>query len=102
MGAVLLCAGTAGKRFCLPHSDVMIHQVSGGARGTASDVERTVDFMYRLRDRLYNIIAKHTGKTYEEVKRDCDRDNYLSAHEAADYGLVDKVLENRAELPAET
>jgi len=101
MGAVLLCAGTKGKRFCLPNSDVMIHQVSGGARGTASDIERTVDFMYRLRDRLYNIIAHHTGKDYDTVKRDCDRDNYLSAAESAAYGLVDKVLENKGEIANE-
>ena len=98
MGAVLLTAGTEGKRFCLPNSHVMIHQVSGGAQGTASDVERTVEFMFELKKRLNGILAKHTGKDLETVDRDADRDNYMSSHEAADYGLVDRVLENRKEL----
>ena len=97
MGAVLLTAGTAGKRFCLPNSHVMIHQVSGGAQGTASDVERTVEFMYGLKGRLNKIIAHHTGKTEEEVEKDADRDNYMSAEDATKYGLVDKVLENKSE-----
>ncbi len=98
MGAVLLTAGTEGKRFCLPNSHVMIHQVSGGAQGTASDVERTVEFMFELKKRLNGILAKHTGKDLETVDRDADRDNYMSSQEAADYGLVDRVLENRKEL----
>ncbi len=100
MGAVLLCAGTHGKRFALPNSHVMIHQVSGGAQGTASDVERTVEFMYGLKRRLNQIIAKHTGKTAEQVEHDADRDNYMRAHEAAAYGLVDRVLETRKDAPA--
>ncbi len=100
MGAVLLCAGTKGKRFALPNSDIMIHQVSGGARGTASDVERTVDFMYKLKRRLNRILAHHTGKSTEQIERDSDRDNYMSAAEAAEYGLVDKVLESRRETEA--
>jgi ATP-dependent Clp protease protease subunit len=99
MGAVLLCAGTKGKRYCLPNAHVMIHQVSGGAQGTASDVERTVEFMYGLKKRLNVIIAKHTGKTPEQVEKDADRDNYMKAEDACAYGLVDKVLENRKELP---
>jgi ATP-dependent Clp protease protease subunit len=98
MGAVLLCAGTTGKRFALPNSDIMIHQVSGGAQGTASDVERTVEFMYKLKQRLNQIIANHTGKDVEEVAKDADRDYYLTAAEAQQYGLVDKVLENKKEL----
>ena len=98
MGAVLLTAGTHGKRFCLPNSHVMIHQVSGGAQGTASDVERTVEFMFMLKKRLNAILAKHTGKPVEQVDNDADRDNYMSGAEAADYGLVDRVLENRKEL----
>lgn len=98
MGAVLLTAGTEGKRFCLPNSHVMIHQVSGGAQGSASDVERTVEFMFELKKRLNGILAKHTGKDLETVDRDADRDNYMSSQEAADYGLVDRVLENRKEL----
>lgn len=95
MGAVLLTAGTEGKRFCLPNSHVMIHQVSGGAQGTASDVERTVKFMYGLKGRLNKILAKHTGKTEKQVEKDADRDNYMTAEEAVKYGLVDKVLESK-------
>lgn len=98
MGAVLLSAGTKGKRYALPNSDIMIHQVSGGARGTASDVERTVDFMYKLKRRLNRILAHHCGKTPEAIERDADRDNYMSAEEAAAYGLVDKVLQSSKEI----
>lgn len=102
MGSVLLTAGTKGKRFCLPNSHVMIHQVSGGAQGTASDVERTVEFMYSLKKRLNGILAKHTGKTVEQIEKDSDRDNYMTGEQAAAYGLVDKVLESRSELPVIT
>ena len=97
MGAVLLTAGTKGKRFCLPNSHVMIHQVSGGAQGTASDVERTVEFMYGLKGKLNKILAHHTGKTEKQVEKDADRDNYMTAEDAAKYGLVDKVLESKPE-----
>ena len=100
MGAVLLSAGTKGKRFALPNSDIMIHQVSGGASGTASDVERTVEFMFKLKKRLIHILAHHTGKTDEEVHRDSDRDYYMNADEAKAYGLVDEVVKSRKELPA--
>jgi ATP-dependent Clp protease protease subunit len=96
MGAVLLCAGTHGKRFALPNSHIMIHQVSGGAQGTASDVERTVEFMYSLKRKLNRILAHHCGKSVEQVERDADRDNYMSAEEARDYGLVDTVLHRDA------
>ena len=99
MGAVLLSAGTAGKRYALPNSDIMIHQVSGGASGTASDVERTVEHMYSLKKRLNKILAKHTGKTEKQVEKDADRDHWMTAKEAADYGLVDHVLENKKDLP---
>lgn len=99
MGSVLLTAGTKGKRFCLPNSHVMIHQVSGGAQGTASDVERTIGFMFNLKKRLNGILAKHTGKTVEQIERDSDRDNYMTAEESVAYGLVDKVLESRKQLP---
>lgn len=99
MGSVLLTAGTKGKRFCLPNSHVMIHQVSGGASGTASDVERTIGFMFNLKKRLNGIIAHHTGKTIEQVEHDSDRDNYMTAEQSVAYGLVDKVLENRKQLP---
>ena len=97
MGAVLLLAGTKGNRFALPNSHVMIHQVSGGAQGTASDVERTVEFMYELKKKLNEIIAKHTGKTIKQVEDDADRDYYMSAQEACDYGIVDKVMEHNSE-----
>ena len=99
MGAVLLCAGTKGNRFALPNSHVMIHQVSGGAQGSASDVERTVEFMYNLKKRLNEIIANHTGKTAKQVGLDADRDYYMSAEEACTYGIVDKVMENKTDAP---
>lgn len=104
MGAVLLCAGTKGKRYALPNSDIMIHQVSGGAQGQASDVERQVEFMFKLKKRLNRILAHHTGKSVEQVERDADRDNYMTADEAAAYGLVDEVVKSRKEIkdiPAE-
>ncbi|MCB1133893.1 MAG: ATP-dependent Clp protease proteolytic subunit, partial [Verrucomicrobiae bacterium] len=76
-----------------------IHQVSGGAQGTAADVERTIGFMFNLKKRLNGILAKHSGKDVEQVEKDSDRDYYMSGEEAVAYGLVDKVLENRKELP---
>jgi len=97
-GAVVLCAGTKGKRFALPNSDIMIHQVSGGAQGTASDVERSVEFMYKLKRRLNGIIAHHTGKSVKDVERDSDRDYYMTAAEACKYGLVDEVIKSRRDL----
>ncbi len=99
MGAVLLCAGTKGKRYALPNSDIMIHQASGGARGTAADVERTVEFLYKLNRRVKKIIAHHTGQPQEKVDRDCDRDYFMTAQEAKDYGLVDDVVQNRKDVP---
>ena len=102
MGAVLLCAGTKGKRYALPNSDIMIHQVSGGAQGTASDVERTVEFMFKLKKRLIRIMALHTGKDPEQVKADSDRDYYMSADEAQSYGLVDQVVQSRKEVKMES
>ena len=98
MGAVLLAAGTKGKRYALPNSDIMIHQVSGGAHGTASDVERTVEYMYKLKKRLIHILAQSTGKPDEKVKEDSDRDYYMTADEAKAYGLVDEVVKSRKEL----
>ncbi|HEY6207113.1 MAG TPA: ATP-dependent Clp protease proteolytic subunit [Chthoniobacterales bacterium] len=98
MGAVLLCAGTKGKRFALPNSDIMIHQVSGGAQGAASDVERQVDYMFKLKKRLIRIIAQHTGRPEDQVRIDSDRDYYMSAQEAKDYGLVDEVIKSRKEI----
>ena len=99
MGAVLLAAGTKGKRFALPNSDIMIHQVSGGASGTASDVERTVEYMYKLKKRLIRILATHTGKSAEQVSHDSDRDYYMSADDAKAYGLVDEVVKSRKDVP---
>lgn len=98
MGAVLLCAGAKGKRYALPNSDIMIHQVSGGAQGQASDVERQVDFMFKLKKRLIGILARHTGKDDETVGKDSDRDYYMTAEEAKAYGLVDEVVRSRKEL----
>jgi len=97
MGAVLLCAGTKGKRFALPNSDIMIHQVSGGAQGQASDVERQVEYMFKLKKRLIKIISQHTGKTEDQVRLDSDRDYYMTAAEAKAYGLVDEVIKSRKE-----
>ncbi len=102
MGAVLLAAGTKGKRYALPNSDIMIHQVSGGAQGTASDVERTVEYMYKLKKRLIRILADSTGKSEEIVRNDSDRDYYMTASEAKDYGLVDVVVASRKDLKIET
>ena len=101
MGAVLLAAGAHGKRYALPNSDVMIHQVSGGAQGTASDVERTVEWMFKLKKRLIGILARHTGKTKEQVKIDSDRDYWMSADEAKAYGLVDEVVSSRKDVASE-
>jgi ATP-dependent Clp protease protease subunit len=98
MGAVLLSAGTQGKRFALPNSDIMIHQVHGGAQGQASDVERQVDYMFKLKKRIIRIISQHTGKSEEQVRIDSDRDYYMSADEAKAYGLVDEVIKSRKEM----
>ena len=99
MGAVLLCSGTKGKRYALPNSDIMIHQVSGGAQGQASDVERQVEFMFKLKKRLNKILARHTGKPEAQVEKDADRDYYMTAEEAKAYGLVDEVVTSRKQVP---
>ena len=99
MGAVLLAAGTKGKRFALPNANIMIHQVLGGAEGQASDVEIRVKYMLKLKQRLNAILSKHTGKSAEQVEKDCDRDNFMSALEAKEYGLVDQVVESRKDIP---
>ena len=101
MGAILLTAGTKGKRYALPNSDIMIHQVSGGAQGTASDVERTVEYMIKLKKRLISILAYHTGKTVEQIQFDSDREYWLTAQEAKDYGLVDEVVKSRKDVSPE-
>lgn len=92
MGAVLLSAGTKGKRTCLPHSRVMIHQPSGGMQGQFSDMEISYNLIKSMRDELYEIMAKHTGKDKETIAKDSDRDNWMTANEAKEYGLVDEVL----------
>ena len=99
MGAVLLAAGTKGKRFALPNSDIMIHQVSGGASGQASDVERTVEYMFKLKKRLIKILAHHTGQEEKKVHDDSDRDYYMGAPEAKTYGLIDEVVAFRKDIP---
>jgi ATP-dependent Clp protease protease subunit len=98
MGAVLLAAGTRGKRYALPNSDIMIHQVSGGAQGTASDVERTVEWMFKIKKRLIHILSQHTGKTEEQVALDSDRDYWMSAEDARAYGVVDEVVKSRKDV----
>src|SRR6266568_4848122 len=92
MGAVLLTAGEKGKRFCLPNSTVLIHQPLGGAEGQAADIEITAREILRLRRSIYEILAKHTGQTTERIMQDSDRNYYLSAEQAVEYGLVDEVL----------
>ena len=99
MGAVLLSGGTKGKRFALPNANIMIHQVLGGAEGQASDVEIRVKYMLRLKERLNQILSQHTGQPYEIVERACDRDNFMSALEAKEFGLVDEVVASRKDVP---
>jgi ATP-dependent Clp protease protease subunit len=99
MGAVLLCGGTKGKRYALPNSNIMIHQILGGAEGPASDVEIRVRYMLKLKNRLNGIIAKHTGRSLDQVEKDTDRDNFMTPDEAKAYGLVDEVVQSRKEIP---
>ncbi len=93
MGAVLLCAGTKGKRFALPHARVMIHQPMGGMQGQASDIEIEAREIQKLKKELYEIIAFHSGKTYDEVWKDSDRNFWMVAAEAKEYGMIDEVLQ---------
>ncbi|MFM8841018.1 MAG: ATP-dependent Clp endopeptidase proteolytic subunit ClpP [Candidatus Kapaibacteriota bacterium] len=95
MAQVLLCAGTAGKRFALPNSRIMMHQPLGGTQGQATDIEIYTKEMLRIREMLYAIISKHTGKDTKTILKDADRDNYMSAKQAADYGIIDKILDRR-------
>ena len=99
MGAVLLCGGTKGKRFALPNSTVMIHQVLGGAEGQTSDVVIRTNYMVRLKKRIHRILSEHTGKSVQQVRKDCDRDNFMMAEEARKYGLVDEVVKARKDIP---
>ena len=95
MGAVLLAAGAAGKRSALPHSRVMIHQPLGGVQGQASDIEITAREIAKTKRELYEILASHSGKSIEQIEADADRDYWLTAAEATEYGLIDKVLTRR-------
>ncbi len=95
MGSLLLAGGAAGKRYCLPNSRVMIHQPLGGFQGQASDFDIHAREILTIREKLNRILAHHTGKSIEEIQKDTDRDNFLSAVESVEYGLVDKVLSNR-------
>jgi ATP-dependent Clp protease protease subunit len=92
MGAVLLTAGTKTKRTCLPHARVMIHQPSGGMQGQFSDMEIYYNLNKQMKKELYDILSNHTGQTFEQIEKDSDRDNWMTATEARDYGLVDEVL----------
>ncbi|MDO8513661.1 MAG: ATP-dependent Clp endopeptidase proteolytic subunit ClpP [bacterium] len=93
MGAFLLAGGTKGKRFALPNSRVLIHQVMGGAEGQAADIEIQAKEIIRIKRQITEILSKHTGQAYEKIERDSDRDFYMTANEAKDYGIVDKVLD---------
>ena len=97
MGSFLLAGGTKGKRYCLPHSRIMIHQPSGGFQGQASDIEIHARETLKLKQRLNELLAKHTGQTIERIERDSDRDNFMDAEAAVEYGLIDTVLEKRAD-----
>ncbi len=95
MGAFLLAAGTKGKRFALPNSEIMIHQPLGSAEGQASDILIHAKHIERIRENINNILAERTGKPLEQIRKDTERDNFMSATEAAEYGLIDKVIANR-------
>ena len=95
MGAFLLSGGTKGKRFALPNAEIMIHQPSGGSRGMASDMKIVADQILKTKQKLNEILAKNTGKPIDVIERDTDRDNYMTAQEALEYGLIDSIIENR-------
>jgi len=95
MGALLLCAGTPGKRFALPHSRILIHQPSGGASGQATDVRIMAEEILRMREMTSRIIANHSGQTFDQVEKDVERDRILSPKQAKEYGLIDEVIEHR-------
>lgn len=95
MGAFLLSSGAKGKRFSLPNSEIMIHQPLGGAQGQASDIKIQAEHILKIRSKMNAILAENTGRSIEEIERDTDRDNYLSASEALSYGLIDKIIKNK-------
>ena len=96
MGAFLLSAGAKGKRIALPNSEIMIHQPLGGAKGQATDIKIQADLILRTRDNLNRILAQNTGRSVEEIARDTERDNFMTAKQALEYGLIDKIFERRA------
>ena len=98
MGSLLLAGGAKGKRYCLPHSRIMIHQPHGGAQGQASDIEIQAREILYLRERLNEIFVRHTGQTLEQIRKDTDRDRFMGGDDALKYGLIDKVLETRSAL----
>lgn len=100
MGAFLLSSGAKGKRIALPNSEIMIHQPLGGAKGQASDIKIQAELILRTRDNLNKILAKNTGKSIEEIARDTERDNFMTANQALEYGLIDKVLASRDDIKA--
>ncbi|MCC8150858.1 MAG: ATP-dependent Clp endopeptidase proteolytic subunit ClpP [Lachnospiraceae bacterium] len=95
MGAFLLAGGTKGKRFALPNSEIMIHQPSGGAKGQATDIQIVAENILKTKERLNRILSENTGKPYEVIAADTERDNFMTAQEAMEYGLIDAVIENR-------
>jgi ATP-dependent Clp protease protease subunit len=96
MGAVLLAAGKKGKRFALPNADILLHQVMGGVEGQATEVEITARHILKIKDRLNQILAKHTGQTIAKIDKDTDRDYYMSAEESKSYGLIDEIIKNKS------
>ena len=96
MGAFLLSSGTKGKRIALPNSEIMIHQPLGGARGQATDIKIHAELILRTRDNLNRILAQNTGRSVEEIARDTERDNFMTAQQALEYGLIDKIFDKRA------
>jgi ATP-dependent Clp protease protease subunit len=95
MGSIILAWGTKGKRYALPHSEIMIHQPLGWAEGQATDIRLAAEHIIKTWVRLYKILAKHTGKTVEQVEKDCDRDNFMTSEEALKYWLIDKIIKNK-------
>ena len=95
MGAFLLAAGTEGKRYCLPNAEIMIHQPLGGVKGQAEDIRIHAEWILKTREKLNRILSENTGQPLEKVAADTDRDNFMSAEEAAEYGIIDKVIKDR-------
>ena len=102
MGAILFAAGAPGRRFVLPHSRIMIHQPLGGAQGAATDIKIELDEMIRTQEQLYEVLAKHTGRSVEQITEDCDRNNWMDAEEAVKFGLADRIIESMPTRPTAT